>query len=290
MTGAPLRLDFAVIGSRKCATTWLYELFLRHPEVRVSALVKESGYFARHFDRGPEWYAGLFEGTGEGRITGEVDPSLITCPEAPARIHAAHPAAKIVAIFRNPADLFFSSYDHAIRKGDTTLPPARAWEELPALREELLFGSMLERILAVFPPAQVLVLFYEQIEADPRAVLTRLSAFLGIRDAYDEAQLGTRVNVARSARSPLAAKLLSRAARVARRAGLHALVQGAKRLPLLTAVYRPKDREAVAAEREGALRGRILGALREELIRFGRLAKVDPAREWPEAAPYLATR
>lgn len=56
-----MQLDFLVIGSRKCGTTWLYEVFRRHPEICVSAKVKQSNYWCAFFERGQDWYEAFFE-------------------------------------------------------------------------------------------------------------------------------------------------------------------------------------------------------------------------------------
>ena len=282
------RLDFVVIGSRKSASTWLYELFLRHAEVCVSPVVKQSGFFGRHHEKGLAWYQCLFVDCRAGQLVGEVDPDLISTPEAPERIRRLFPDAKLIAIFRNPADHFYSSYDHARGKGQVAATPEAAWNDEPRFRRELQYGTMMERVYASFPAERVLILFYEHIERDPYAVLTQVSRFLGIRNDFDRELIGTRVNASWSSRSVFFASLLTRGARLARRFDLHRLVDAVKTVPLIRRNYRVKDRGAVQSERQGALRATISADVADELRLFEKLTGQEVARIWPEVAPALS--
>lgn len=284
----PFKLDFVVIGSRKCATSWLYELFLRHPDVCVSPLVKQSNYFGRNYHKGLEWYASLYESKTPGQLVGEVDPDLISVPEAPERIAQLAPDAKIIAIFRNPPDQFFSSYDHARGKGMVSTPPDETWQEDPTFRHDLSYAAMLQRIYASFPKERVLVLFFEEIDRDPLRVLGTISRFLGIRNEYEPSLIGTRVNAAWNSRSSVMSRILTGGARLARRLDLHNLVNWVKALPMLRRNFQIKDRREVEAERQGELRRRILTEMAPEIREFGRLANVDVAAIWPETRTVLS--
>src|SRR5690349_23703061 len=91
----------------------------RHPQIYMPA-VKEPMFFARNVagaDGGPrgafertgrhnetlEEYLSLFADAREDQLVGEASTFYLWSPDAPARIAAAQPAARIVAILREPA-------------------------------------------------------------------------------------------------------------------------------------------------------------------------------------------
>jgi len=284
-----VQLDFVVIGSRKCATTWLYELFLKHPQVCVSETVKQSGFFCTYFDRGLRWYTKLFRDWHD-KIVGEVDPDIMTCTEAPARIRSLFPNVKIIAIFRNPPDLFFSSYEHSKRKGDISDTPEEVWNSRAGFKTEVGYGTMLQRLYDVFPREQVLVLLYEDIENKASVVLDQVSTFLGLSSAFDTQLVHSRVNPSRVARNVLFSKVCSRTARVARKLGMHGLVNVTKQLPFVKKNYKISSRDELQNQRSGSLRLQIMQDLQQEMILFGELTGLDLERIWPEVIGGTGTR
>jgi len=179
--------DFVVIGAQKAGTSSLYGQLAAHPSV-VPALRKEVHFF----DRAPApvahyraWFPrrasldAVAARTGRG-VTGEATPFYLLHPAAPARLHAVVPDARLIVALRDPVTRAISGYHHAVRVGDEQRPievaldptaaevlaPATdaAWYDAAAcpvrLRGYLARGryaEQLERWLAVFPRAQLLV-------------------------------------------------------------------------------------------------------------------------------------
>lgn len=284
------KIDFLVIGFRKCATTWLYELFLASPQVDVSSKVKQSAFFTRYFDRGIAWYQDLFDQTASAMIRGEIDPDIITCPEAPARIHGLYPEVKLIAIVRNPADLFFSSYDHAVRKGDIKDLPVSAWEKYPVFRRELEYATLLKPYYSLFQKDQILVLFYEEIVAQPEQILGKINRFLSVDAEYDNEKIFMRVNPSRKAKNIFISKFLSRVARIARALDLHGLVKYFKQLGCFKVNYEQKDRKEIDQERSGDLRKRILLDLQKEIEDFQAMVGVNTEQYWPEISQLIQVK
>jgi len=262
----PNKLDFVVVGSRKCATTWLYELFLLHDEICVSKQVKQSGFFPKHFHKGKRWYFKHFDEYVLGQLVGEVDPDIISSEGSIERVFQFAPKAKIIVIFRNPADLFYSSYEHAFRKGDVSETPEASWEKYPRFYNELRYGTMLEEIYNIYPKEQVLVLNYEDILNNSKSALEDISQFLSICSTFDPVLIQNRVNASRTARFPFLTKCLARLARIARKLGLHSTVIFAKRLCTNTETI--TNRNIVDVARSGSLRNTIHRALEEEMELF----------------------
>lgn len=105
--------DFAIIGAPKCGTTFLYHLLSKHSHVEPAAF-KEPHFFDSFFDKGIEWYRRCFPPArlkdGRKTITGEATPGYLAHPDAPERMAEIVPAARLIALLRNPVDRIYSGY------------------------------------------------------------------------------------------------------------------------------------------------------------------------------------
>src|SRR5687767_14301335 len=121
--------NFFIIGAPKCGTTSLYEYVRQHPDVYMSPL-KEPVYWAFDPDgpRDPdrlrkfrvttrEEYERLFEGATGQRILGEASPVYLASERAARAIRENIPHAKMVVLFRDPAEATFSAFLGRIRDG-----------------------------------------------------------------------------------------------------------------------------------------------------------------------------
>ena len=195
--------DFFIVGHHKCGTTALYETLRAHPQIYMPSL-KEPRYFASDLrsqfepvrsGRLPETleqYLALFDEAGEGQLKGEASPSYLRSRAAARAIAELQPAARIIAILREPVSFVRSLHlqmlqDHV--ETETDLRRAIAAEEriidgqrVGRYTDHLDYVEQLRRYHAVFPPEQVLVLIYEDFRADNRATLLRVLRFLGVDD------------------------------------------------------------------------------------------------------------
>jgi hypothetical protein len=198
--------QFVILGAQKAGTTTLYTQLGTHPAV-MPALRKEVHYF----DASPrpiEWYRAFFprrravearERAVGAAVTGEATPFYLFHPGAPARLRAAVPHARLVAVLRDPVERAVSGYHHAVRMGNEprpievaldpanveALPDAPEWYDDPAcparLRGHLARGryaEQLERWFAALPREQVLVL--ETRELAGGVALGKTLDFLGL--------------------------------------------------------------------------------------------------------------
>lgn len=202
--------DFFVVGHPKCGTTALYTMLRSHPQIFMPEL-KESWFFVPEL-RGRErpgaagrrpdtWeqYTSLFtDATADQRI-GEATPSYLRSRSAAERIARAQPAARIVAVFREPASFLRSFHlqclenhtetEKDLRRALSLEDRRRAGERIPAESsqpEALLYTDhvrYLEQLLryhAVFPREQVLVLVYDDFRRDNEATMRRVLQFLEV--------------------------------------------------------------------------------------------------------------
>jgi Sulfotransferase family len=202
--------DFFIAGHAKSGTTALYLMLRRHPQIYMPSL-KEPQFFAPEMRADPrfarelpatlEEYLALFADAAPEQRTGEASPSYLRSPTAAAQIAALAPAARIVAVFREPASFLRSLHLQFVQTMIETEPDLgralaleqerRAGRELPRgtrSRQPLMYSQhvryaeQLRRFHAVFPPEQVLTLIYEDFRGDNEGTARRIMRFLEVDD------------------------------------------------------------------------------------------------------------
>lgn len=223
------RPDFIIAGAPRSGTTWLYRNLGTNPRIFLPAN-KEPRYFSvaegarldfkgpgdaswmSHFVRDRGQYEALFEGAAEGQLRGEASSDyLFRSATAARRICEQAPEARIVIMLRDPVRRAYSNWLHHRRDGRERLP-FRAALEAEAGRdregwawwwlyvERGLYAVQLEPFLSRFPAEQLLVLTYDELQADPAALLRRACAFLEVDPAVG-GEVGLRRNESRLPRS-----------------------------------------------------------------------------------------
>jgi hypothetical protein len=203
--------DVLVIGAQKAGTTWLTHLFTQQPNL-LKPKVKEVHYFNRHYDLGPRWYRSNFatseEAAARVRETGvsrllryEATPDYLFHTDAPGRIAADLPNAKLIVLVRDPVWRALSGYSHMVRAGlearsleaailgeDEELEQAR--RASPASHRHALefhsyvarghYFEQLERYRGRFADKDIRVLVYEEVINEPAAALANIAEFLDV--------------------------------------------------------------------------------------------------------------
>lgn len=205
--------NFLLIGAAKAGTTSLYHYLGQHPEVYMSP-VKEPNFLAfapgetAHY-RGPldaerlsrpytidrAAYERLFDGVAGQRAVGEASHWYLYHPGAPARMRQIVPEARLLAVLRNPVDRAYSTYLHLRRTGQETLPTFTAALDAEAGRiadgwawghytRRGFYHAQLQRVYAAFPAAQVHVMLYDDLQADPLKLMQDAYRFLGVDPTF----------------------------------------------------------------------------------------------------------
>jgi hypothetical protein len=205
--------DFLVIGAAKSGTTSLYHYLKQHPHIYMSP-VKEPKYFALEGHpldfTGPgddrirpqtttteDAYLALFEEAGDQPAVGEASTLYLGDIEGTAqRVAKRIPDARLIAIFRHPADRAFSAYMHLRRDGFETLESFR--EALDAeperirqgyyyhwrLRTRGYYARYLQDWYDAFPREQIKTFLYEDLAESPLGLMAELFRFLGVDDTF----------------------------------------------------------------------------------------------------------
>jgi hypothetical protein len=228
----PAKIDFLVIGAPKAGTTSLFEYMSTHPELHLPRW-KETNFFLDHtYGRGLDWYfEWILDGAPDGVTSGEASvrymagtarnedaegkaPGLADeaglAPEqvVPARIRAALPEAKLIALLRDPVSRCVSEYGMLELRGSEARGLDEAVGEL--LRPEQLakaracfsatdpyvvqgeYGRILEPYFETFPQENIMVLYTKELADDAADVMRRVFDFLGVAADFTPPNLGER--------------------------------------------------------------------------------------------------
>jgi hypothetical protein len=205
--------DFLIIGGQRCGTSSLYYYLTEHPAI-APAFTKEPHFFDEHFARGAAWYRAQFPTALQRRfvqrvsgldlLTGEGTPYYLLYPHAPRRAYEVVPAARLIALLRNPVDRAFSQYWIEKQAGFETWSFEDAIDgEQERLAGELermqhdenyyshgfrhfsylargIYVDQLQNWLRYYPREQMLVLKSEDLYSNPAAITRQALEFLGV--------------------------------------------------------------------------------------------------------------
>ncbi|WP_374573189.1 sulfotransferase [Phenylobacterium sp.] len=192
-----MKVGFIIIGVQKGGTTALFDYLSEDPAIALSR-AKETHFFD---DESIDWeqpdyerYHAQFDADSEG-LRGEATPIYIYWPGCLERIAAYNPAMRLILILRDPVERAWSHwrmeyargaearpFSWCIRQGRGRLLDAEPWgyhREFSYV-ERGYYGEQVERLFAVFPREQVLILKSDDLKAAPDDVLTEISRFLGV--------------------------------------------------------------------------------------------------------------
>jgi hypothetical protein len=200
--------DFLVIGAPKAGTTALHAALAQHPGLYMSP-IKEPKHFLtdgppptrggpgdvqtyrEHVWRRAD-YEALFDAAPAGTLRGESTPLYLHDREAMARIRAAIPDARLIAVIRDPVERAHSNWTHLWSAGLEPIGDfvqacgeeqrridagwASFWHYTGLSR----YGEQLEHLFTLFPREQVLVIRYRQLVDQPATTLDTIFGFLGV--------------------------------------------------------------------------------------------------------------
>jgi len=210
--------NFAVIGAGKAGTSSLYQWLRQHPDVFMPAAIKETRFFCydaadpehvaasdtRFPIRTLEDYEALFAGAGDAKAIGEATPLYLDTVDAPRRIAALVPHMRLIASLRDPVSRVWSHAQMDVRQGLATDLEAEALHLADSDEHE--YAPKFRRWLSHFPREQLHVFRYDDLAADPAAIVRGIFRFLDVADF--EPDVGVRHNPGGVPRSRFAQRLI----------------------------------------------------------------------------------
>jgi Sulfotransferase domain len=208
--------DFIIAGAPRSATTWLYTLAWRHPQVAMAEpVVPEPKFFLvdELWQRGVGYYSTRwFDPLPAGRVLGEKSTNYLESTVAAERIYRVVPLVKLVFLLRNPVDRAYSNYLWSRQNGleietferalaleqqrERDLPLALRYSRPHAYFSRGLYAAHLARFFAHFPREQILVLRHEEVADCPARVAATFHKFLGVAEMPELARGLARINAA----------------------------------------------------------------------------------------------
>jgi len=213
-----------VAGGYRCGTTSLFSYLADHPEIAPSLIKEPAFFFSLRIQQNPSaypqghevWaYRSMFRKKG-ARVLLEGTSNYLNDPGCAARIARALPGARAVLLLREPVARLVSWY--RFLRLQNQLEPQLSFEdwirrqladERPAdqrpypmqATEHCRYSAYVGEYLRVLGRERVLVLWFDELKADPRAVTQRVCAFAGIEpgyyDAYDFARENESMKITR---------------------------------------------------------------------------------------------
>jgi hypothetical protein len=204
--------DFFIVGHAKSGTTALYEMLRRHPQIYMPdakepwflASDKEARFQPRRAGPPPrtlEEYLALFAPASPAQRAGEASSSYLWSHTAAQRIAELAPAARIIAILREPASFLHSLHLQLLqthvevkkdlrtalaledeRRRGERIPKRSHRPQLLRYSEHVRYVEQLRRYHAVFAPEQVLVLIYDDFRRDNDGTVRSVLRFLEVDD------------------------------------------------------------------------------------------------------------
>jgi hypothetical protein len=195
-----------LVGAPKCGTTALFEYLRTHPEIYFSPL-KEPHYFAEDMPGNRDVttlddYHRLFEpAQAKHKVVGEASVLYLMSTVALEKIRRYNPAARIIAMVRNPAEMAVSLHQQLVYSFYEDRPDfLRGWnlqerrrhghDIPPGCRDAAVLqygricnlGEQLARLYTHFPREQVHVIVLDDLKRMPLTVYRDTLRFLGVAD------------------------------------------------------------------------------------------------------------
>ena len=179
-----------IIGCKKCGTTFLKDVLIRHPFVAMAET--ENGHFImkEKFSQGWPFYRSEMAYSFPDQITMEKSPLYWPVTGAPERIYNYNPDVKLILAVRDPAcriasDFFFGQKVVGYVPDNITFEEAMMEKEHKTVRDFLggpsKYGPIMKKWLEYFPIENFKIIRNEDmLSMQVKYVLTGLENFLGI--------------------------------------------------------------------------------------------------------------
>ncbi|NJM74913.1 MAG: sulfotransferase domain-containing protein [Acaryochloridaceae cyanobacterium RU_4_10] len=245
-----MKPNFLFIGPDKTGSSWMYEILRQHPHCFVP-LCKDIYFFDRDYERGLDWYFGLFQGATPSHLAiGELSHDYLFSVTAAERIYKDLPEVKLITCLRHPVERTFSHYLFMVRSGRTQDSFESALQNYPEIIHNSLYHHHLKEYFQRFPKEQIKVLFFKNLQKAPIQFVKELFEFIHIPFVPD-LDYEKKILPAARPRNFAIARLAKLSATMARDLGLVTMVGVIKRSAIVRFLYEPlpaQDRPIVAEE------------------------------------------
>jgi len=229
------------VGPPRTGTTWIWEYLRARGDIVLPEGVKETWFFSSMFCKGVDWYATHFKHRKGCSAVIEVDPTLLSHPEAPKRVRKVLGSdVRIIVTVRDPVKRSWSHYLHARRYGWTRNPLEQAIQEIPDIIEASRYSKYVPRWQSVVGEKQVVILYHEPLAQSPEIFVRNMCSAIGLPVVRIPQQLlKTRMNISRDVRSQILIRTATRLSNWLRSYRIYSVIDLLKRIGIQKMLYKP---------------------------------------------------
>jgi hypothetical protein len=207
------------LGAQKAGTTSLHAWLGSLAQVSTASSGKEIDYFSRYFDFGFGWYADHFSPSKSVWL--DVSPNYFIVPDLADRLASLPMPYRCVLIVRDPAERARSQHRHSlVTRPETT---ARSFtvelDRNPTYLTNGYYGRVLVGLKPLLEQGRLQIVWFEDLIADPSAVVDSICTQLGIDARPSAALLERRSNASGYVRSSILQSIIHASGTLLRRLG-----------------------------------------------------------------------
>ena len=207
------------LGAQKAGTTSLHAWLGSLPQVSTASSGKEIDYFSSYFDFGTGWYLDHFSPSKPVWL--DVSPNYFIVPDLAERLASLPVPYRCVLLVRDPAERARSQHRHSLvtRPDTTALSFTTELGRNPTYLSNGFYGRVLAGLEPLLAEDRLRIVWFEDLVADPAAVVGSIWTELGIGSRPSEAQLERRSNASGYVRSSVVQTITHTSGTLLRRAG-----------------------------------------------------------------------
>lgn len=188
-----------VVGMPRAGTTFLFYYLSQHPDLFAPAR-KEVNYYSVFFERGSDWYNGLYQEISPTQLGLDASPFYYLDSRSVKRISEHEPDSKIILGLRKPSEMVCSMYER-IASSTLNMPTFSSfiegfhWDIGSGLSLQLREFPFIERVreFQELFGDRLLIYNFEELHQDPLGLLNTVEGHLQIRHHFTSNNFNNRV-------------------------------------------------------------------------------------------------
>lgn len=199
--------NFIIGGVMKSGTTFLHNLLINHPEIKIIERNMNHAYFDddRIFQNGKDWYLGLFNNVKylqDDFIIGQTSADCAFNPQSIDRILDHNPETKLIFVLRHPIDRAYSLYWHqygmgrehrrfkdAIKKEPILIKKSYHHFKHYSYLERSRYKNQFKEIINIVPEKNLLLLDFISLTKNTKKSVNEVLKFLNVFEINDVEEL-----------------------------------------------------------------------------------------------------
>jgi hypothetical protein len=192
--------DFVIGGVMKSGTTFLHNLLINHPKIKILSRSMDYAYFDddRVYKRGKEWYQSLFNDFSDVKhqyVIGQTSADCAFNRGSIERIIKYNPETKLIFVLRHPIDRAYSLYWHqygmarekysfekAVKTEKERIAKTYYNFKMFSYIERSRYKKQFEIVKSLVPEKNVLLLDFNSLVKDTKNTLNIILDFLQVQN------------------------------------------------------------------------------------------------------------